>query len=127
MQTQLKDQADNVINNFFGTEEEPAERDTSQPTILLSSFEGCKGLSAGHVFIVGLNNGSMPKIAADGTIDDIEVSKFIVSLTRTRKCCYLLSNRWMFAPGDRLEKSWFLSIIPGEYIDSKGFLRTKDI
>jgi UvrD/REP helicase N-terminal domain len=62
-----------------------------KPTIKLTSFQSAKGLSAQYVFVVGLHNGDLPRNPAK--IDDIEVCKFLVALTRTRKQCYLLLTR----------------------------------
>ncbi len=62
--------------------------DTSMPTIKLTSFEGSKGLSAQHVFILGLQEGELPHDRAN--INDLEICKYIVALTRTRKQCQLL-------------------------------------
>lgn len=75
---------------------EPAEVPTpppanqTHPRIKLTSFEGSKGMSAQHVFIVGLHETEFPKDAAH--ITDLEVCKFIVALTRTRKECHLMST-----------------------------------
>jgi superfamily I DNA/RNA helicase len=68
-----------------------------QPTIRLTSFEGSKGLSAQQVFIVGLHESEMPRDARH--IDDIEICKVLVALTRTRKQCHLLHTwRWSVQP-----------------------------
>ena len=116
------------------TEEELPPQDPEDLTILLRTFEGSKGLSGGHVFIVGANDGSMPKI--DGTeIKDIECCKFIVSLTRTRKQCHIVSNKWLNSPKTPDGKEWavqyiksqFISLIPEEYIDDLGYKKSKQI
>ncbi|MFA6887674.1 MAG: UvrD-helicase domain-containing protein, partial [Fermentimonas sp.] len=73
--------------------------DRTKPSIVLSSFEGCKGLSAGHVFIVGANNGVIPM--DKNAITDDEISKFIVALTRTKKKCYILSDKYFESPKDK--------------------------
>lgn len=125
----LGDKGDAVVKYFFPLEDEmEQEVDSNQPTILLSSFEGCKGLSAGHVFVVGLNDSVMPKIQ-DNQIDDIECCRFLVALTRTRKCCYLISNKWDYSPKGQktFQRSTFMSLIPGEFLDEKGYLTSKDI
>jgi superfamily I DNA/RNA helicase len=68
------------------------EKDTrpggARPPIKITSFEGAKGLSAQHVFLTGLHNGEIPKDPAN--IQDLEICKFVVGLTRTRKRCYLI-------------------------------------
>lgn len=125
----LGEQGKKVVKHFYPLEDEDQQEvDENQPTILLSSFEGCKGLSAGHVFIVGLNNGIMPKIQ-DNQVDDIDCCRFIVALTRTRKQCFLLSNKWDYSPkGNKaFQRSVFLSLIPNEYLDERGNLASKDI
>src|SRR5207245_990943 len=74
--------------------EEPAPKaklpqpEFGKPTIKLTSFQSAKGLSAQYVFVVGLHNRDLPK--NPNKIDDIEICKFLVALTRTRKQCYLL-------------------------------------
>jgi superfamily I DNA/RNA helicase len=57
-------------------------------TIKLTSFQGAKGMSAQHVFLVGLHAGDLPRDAND--IQDLEICKFLVGLTRTKKHCALL-------------------------------------
>ena len=62
-------------------------------SIKLTSYEGSKGLSAQHVFIVGLHDGDLPR--DPGNITDLEICKFLVALTRTRKQCHLVyTQRW---------------------------------
>jgi superfamily I DNA/RNA helicase len=60
----------------------------------LTSFEGSKGLSAQHVFILGLQEHELPRDKAN--ITDLEICKYIVALTRTRKQCQLLYT-WRFS------------------------------
>jgi len=78
--------------------------------IKLTSFEGAKGLSAQHVFILGLHAGDLPKDSTN--ITDIEVCRFLVGLTRTKKQCLLLYTR-RFA-GQVKTKSPFLDWIRKE-------------
>jgi len=80
------------------------------PSIKLTSFEGAKGLSAQHVFIVGLHAGDLPRDV--NNIADLEVCKFLVGLTRTKKKCSLLVTR-QFA-GKPKTPSPFLRWISGE-------------
>lgn len=84
------------------------EVDKSKPLIKLTSFEGSKGLSAQHVFVAGVHEKELPKKASD--IKDLEICKFLVSLTRTRKQCHLLTTyRFSGAPK---RPSIFLNWIP---------------
>jgi superfamily I DNA/RNA helicase len=72
--------------------DEPAsEAPADVPAIKVTSFEGAKGLSAQHVYIAGLHNGELPRDPA--SIDDLEICKFVVGLTRTRKKCTLIRTR----------------------------------
>lgn len=59
--------------------------------IKVTSYEGSKGLSSQHVFLIGLHAGDFPRDA--GQITDIEICKFLVGLTRTRKKCTLIHTR----------------------------------
>lgn len=105
--------------------------DKKLATICLTTFKGCKGLSAGHVFIVGVHNGCMPK--DNDRIRDVEISQFIVALTRTRKRCHILWNDWWAGPVDRkgpvprFEPSLLLNWIPKELVDDRGSLRSADL
>ncbi len=67
--------------------EEPLAPD-EKPPVRVTSFEGAKGLSAQHVFIAGLHDGELPHDPAG--IKDLEICKFVVGLTRTRKKCTLI-------------------------------------
>jgi len=62
-----------------------------RPSIKVTSFEGAKGLSAQHVYMVGLHDGELPHDPQ--SIKDLEICKFIVGLTRTRKKCTLIHTR----------------------------------
>jgi len=121
-----------IIDAFSPIEEEEAEIDKTQPSILLTSFKGCKGLSAGHVFIVGANNGSIP--ANPRSLKDVEIGQFIVALTRTRKQCHIVSNKWLYAPKDangnwipQMERTIFLDFIPDQLIDDLGELNARKV
>lgn len=68
------------------------EENKDEVSIVFSTYVGCKGLSAGFVFIIGLDEKSLPRNNASPS--DIEICNFIVSLTRTIKKCYLISTRF---------------------------------
>ncbi len=129
LKTLIDDKAEGIVKHFSPKDEVAAPHlDPSQPTIKLTSFVGCKGLSAGHVFVVGVHTGSMPR--DPGNIEDCEISQFIVALTRTRKCCHVLSNKWLFSPKDRsgdwvpeFAPSPFMSWIGSQLIEDRGELK----
>ena len=113
-------------------ENEPARMNKSNPKILLTSFKGCKGLSAGHVFMVGVHAGSIPKDQTN--ITDVEISQFIVALTRTRKRCHILSDLWFRSPKDKMGRwlqphteSLFISWLPQHLMDNRGILKSQDL
>lgn len=68
-----------------------AEEPTPELTILCTTLQGAKGLSAQHVFVVGLTGGHFPRDNAAPT--DREVCEFLVALSRTRTRCHLVSTR----------------------------------
>lgn len=81
------------------------------PSILCTTLKGAKGLSAEHVFVVGLMNGHFPDRA--GAPSDEEICEFLVALSRTRKQCHLVSTR-IFAGPPPLRPSVFLSWMSGQ-------------
>jgi superfamily I DNA/RNA helicase len=126
MQKNYRDSIAEEAKNF----EEPAKAKRPQPapgkpTIKLTSFQSAKGLSAQYVFVVGLHDGDLPRNPSN--IDDIEICKFLVALTRTRKQCYLLwTSRFAGVPKRR---STFLNWIDNsrkksDYIDAEYFKQT---
>lgn len=66
-----------------------AEKSETPAYVKLTTFEGSKGLSAYHVFVLGFNESLLPKRNSAPT--DREVRQLLVALTRTRKQCHLLS------------------------------------
>ena len=82
--------------------------------ITVTSFEGAKGLSGQHVFVAGLHDEELPK--HPDAVEDLEICKFIVALTRTRKkCCLLHTGRFGQA---RMTPSTFISWIDRKRLDS---------
>jgi superfamily I DNA/RNA helicase len=63
--------------------------DSEKPSIICTTLTGSKGLSGGHVFILGFNDGHFPRNPE--AITDDEVCKLIVGLSRTRQECHLVS------------------------------------
>jgi len=89
---------DELKKQFIGDNNEQIYNKSSQfdigPSIKVTTFEGSKGLQAFHVFVVGLHDGFLPK--NKNAIEDIEICKFIVALTRTIKQCHLIYNIWHY-------------------------------
>jgi superfamily I DNA/RNA helicase len=85
--------------------EEPAKEaaDAASPRIVLTTYEGSKGRSAQYVVLVGLHDGDLPRQSAAAS--DIEICKFLVGLTRTKKQCTLLATR-RFGAGPRTLSSF---------------------
>jgi superfamily I DNA/RNA helicase len=73
------------------SEDDTGSEDDTVPTVKITSYEGSKGLSAQHVFLIGLHSGDIPRNAED--IKDIEICRLLVALTRTKKKCSILVTR----------------------------------
>lgn len=111
---------DEVLKEIYGINSEVSlgqvadddleqSRNDLSPLIQLATFNGCKGLSAGHVFVVGFEAGVFPK----GRVPtDNEVSQLIVAMTRTRKQCHLIYAKNIF--GKVCDPSIFLEWISAE-------------
>jgi superfamily I DNA/RNA helicase len=95
-----------------------ADHDAASPSIICTSLTSSKGLSAGYVFIVGFNNGYLPRDPQ--AISDTEVCQFLVGLSRTRKECHVISVG-NFA-GNWLNDSEFASWI---YAQTQGMTANK--
>jgi len=99
------------VDSFRAAEEPPDQEENEVredvPVVRITSFEGAKGLSAQHVFIAGLHNGEIPRDPRG--IQDLEICKFIVGLTRARKKCSLLHTRRFAGKGK--SRSLFISWI----------------
>jgi len=88
--------------------------DNGGPTIKLTTFEGAKGLSAQHVFILGMHDGDLPHNPVH--IEDIEICRFVVGLTRTKKkCTLMLTSRFA---ADRKTPSRFLTWVAAERFEA---------
>lgn len=87
--------------------EEPDEGDLDQPDVLFTSLVGAKGLSAEHVFIVGMNNGHLPR--DNDNVTDEEICALLVALSRTRQQCHVVSAGFLGA--GPLGKSVFLDAL----------------
>lgn len=87
--------------------------------IKLTTYLGAKGLSANHVFVLGLENGVFPK--DPDNISNDEACQFLVLLTRARKSLSLLSvNRRFNRKLRRLSidnLSFFVSMIPSQFLE----------
>jgi len=96
MKDAVRKEAQALPESKVEAEEEKGDTDV-ELNIKVTSFEGAKGLSAQHVFIVGLHEGDLPR--DKDNIQDIEICRFVVGLTRTKKKCSILitkrfANQW---------------------------------
>lgn len=85
------------------SEEEPPDY-SGEPSILVTSLMGAKGLQAEHVFVLGLNGGHFP--TSNQNPSEAEVCELLVALTRAREKCTLMSVRNF--GGDWLDDSVFI-------------------
>jgi superfamily I DNA/RNA helicase len=94
------------------TEEEELGVEEKRPKIKFTTFLGAKGLSARHVFVIGMNNGEFPENPKSPT--DAEACQFIVALTRAKSSCSLISHKFYSHELRRLvnRPSVFLRMIP---------------
>ena len=104
--TKDEDEADAV--------EDSTKAAVDHPEIWLTTYNGCKGMSAGFTFVVGLENNVLPRNQDD--ITDNEIRQFVVALTRTRKQCHLISTGRFGA--QRLQPSVLLEWIPDALVES---------
>jgi len=97
---------------LIATERVEEKPEPTTPRILLTSFEGSKGLSAQYVVLVGLHDGDLPRRAT--AITDIEICKFLVGLTRTKKKCTIIFCR-RFGVIPKVISSFIGWILPGRF------------
>lgn len=97
----------------------PGEESPELPSIICTTLVGAKGLSAGHVFVVGFNDQDFPRNPV--AITDTEICCFVVALSRGRKECHLVScGRF----GGKLRQTssfagWVASHTTRRYVDKR--------
>jgi hypothetical protein len=91
------------------------EGEDKVPIVAITSYEGSKGRSAQYVFLLGLHSGDLPRNATD--VQDIEICRFLVGLTRTKKKCAILVAK--NAMGNFKQRSDFLGWIKPERFATK--------
>lgn len=80
------------VKKLLSLSEQEDEQETDDTiSIKLTTINSCKGLSGGFVFIIGMNNSNFPSNPTNPT--DHEICQLIVAMTRTRKKCYMISNK----------------------------------
>lgn len=123
-----------IKESFMYKEEEQEDKpiDKTKPSILLTSYKGAKGLSGGHVYILGVHDRMLPR--DKNNISDIEVAQFYVALTRAKKKLTIVNNRWFNTPVNKKgeyieqnERSIFIDWIPNELINNLGYKKSEDI
>lgn len=110
---------------YFTTEQSQDQTDIceSSSPIQMVTYQGSKGLAADYVFLLGVNNGDIPK---DPTkIADYEICEFIVGLTRVKKECYVLPISNVY--GEKKYRSVFLSWISPNRVANSRSLSKDDV
>jgi superfamily I DNA/RNA helicase len=99
---------------------------TKKIKIKLITYLGAKGLSANHVFVLGLENKILPK--NPDNISDDEICQFIVLLTRARKSLDLLVSKTFDRRLRRLVDriSSFVSMIPRQFFRIEDNIKATD-
>jgi len=92
------------------------ELNAQKPVIKLTSFNGSKGLSGAHVFVIGLEEASIPKNKGKPT--DTEICQFVIALTRTRLQCHLISTSLVMGFRNWKNRSEFVDWIPSRLLSS---------
>ena len=101
-------------------DEEPPDY-SHEPSVLVTSLMGAKGLQASHVFVLGMNNEHFPQNNQAPT--EAEVCQFLVALTRARESCTLVSvgnfgGNWL---EDSVFTTWLQPFLDERKIDKKHF------
>jgi len=73
-------------------EEKLDAEEKSKPKVRFTTLLGAKGLSARHVFVIGMNDGEFPENPK--ALTDAEACQFIVALTRAKSSCSLISHKF---------------------------------
>lgn len=102
------------------SEKEPPDY-SGEPSILVTSLMGAKGLQAEHVFVLGLNGGHFP--TSNQNPSEAEVCELLVALTRAREKCTLISVR-NFGGGwldDSMFIEWVTPLLDNVTVDKTYF------
>ena len=108
------DEIKEILSSDIEKQAPEVEKNQEELSIVFTTYVGCKGLSAGFVFIIGLDEGNLP--GDNKSPSDIEICNFIVALTRTIKKCYLISTKYVFT-GKKAEPSIFINWIARKKLD----------
>jgi superfamily I DNA/RNA helicase len=99
--------------------EDARDKDGAHPerngSVILTSYSGAKGLSAAKVFVVGMEQGALPKNNQQPT--DEEINQFVVALTRARKQCHLIHTGQFM--GQRQMRSVFVDWLPAGLLEGR--------
>jgi hypothetical protein len=101
--------AQHAEKDFSEEKEEPIQ------TVAVTSYEGSKGRSAQYVFLIGVHSGEIPRNAQN--IEDIEICRFLVGLTRTKKRCSILYTK--NAMGEFKNPSEFIGWVDANRLEKK--------
>jgi len=104
------------------SDQDTLDESANAPTLL--TLHAAKGLEFPHVFIVGLNDGTLPHVRS---FDDPEAMQeerrlFYVGITRAMDHLYLLhsTNRYTYGYAEPADPSRFLADIPPDFVEDGG-------
>lgn len=102
------------------SDQDTFDADAKVPTLL--TLHSAKGLEFSRVFIIGLNEGTLPHIRSTDDPEDLEEERrlFYVGITRAKDFLYLIVplNRSGFGYTEPVEESRFLEDIPTDLIEA---------
>jgi DNA helicase-2/ATP-dependent DNA helicase PcrA len=104
------------------SDQDTLEATANAPTLL--TLHAAKGLEFPVVFIVGLNDGTLPHVRSFDSPEAMQEERrlFYVGITRARDCLYLVIplNRSAYGYSEPVEESRFIKDIPGHLVEESG-------
>ncbi|HJW90158.1 MAG TPA: UvrD-helicase domain-containing protein [Anaerolineales bacterium] len=123
---------DRSLENFLEdvalvSDQDTLEASTNVPTLL--TLHAAKGLEFPYVFIVGLNDGTLPHIRSFDDPDGMEEERrlFYVGITRAMDQLSLVVplNRNAYGYSEPVDESRFVKDIPADLLDGSGLVRQR--
>lgn len=101
------------------------DEDTVKDSVRLMTIHGAKGLEFDNVFIVGFEDGLLPSVREDSSLDQIEEERRLcyVAITRARKRCFITyaKSRMKYGVYQKTSVSRFLDEINSDNYRKVGY------